>query len=67
MKESVKNFIDHVRKYLLSESDWTQLPDSPLSLEKKQQWANYRQTLRDMPQVQNPNTEYEVIWPSKPE
>ena len=37
------------RNKLLSESDWTQLPDSPLSTEKKAEWATYRQALRDMP------------------
>ena len=30
-------------------SDWTQLPDSPLSDSKKSEWATYRQTLRDIP------------------
>ena len=37
------------RNQLLSESDWTQLPDSPLTTEKKTEWATYRQQLRDMP------------------
>ena len=29
-------------------SDWTQMPDSPLSDAKKQEWAVYRQSLRDL-------------------
>ena len=33
----------------LAISDWTQLPDSPLSSTKKTEWATYRQTLRDLP------------------
>ena len=33
---------------LLSGSDWTQLPDSPLSSTKKAEWATYRQSLRDL-------------------
>ena len=37
------------RDSLLSASDWTQLPDSPLSSEKKEEWATYRQELRDLP------------------
>lgn len=37
------------RNRLLKDSDWTQLPDSPLSTEKKTEWATYRQVLRDMP------------------
>lgn len=37
------------RDQLLKACDWTQLPDSPLSQEKKTEWAEYRQTLRDLP------------------
>jgi hypothetical protein len=33
---------------LLRFSDWTQLGDSPLELTKKQEWATYRQALRDV-------------------
>jgi hypothetical protein len=29
-------------------SDWTQMDSSPLSAEKKAEWASYRQALRDM-------------------
>ncbi len=34
---------------LLISSDWTQMPDSPLTDTKKNEWATYRQTLRDLP------------------
>lgn len=48
----------------LSSCDWTQVPDSPLPQEKKQEWANYRQALRDFPNTcadpKNP------IWPTPP-
>ena len=37
------------RNSLLSESDWTQLPDNKLSDTKKTEWQTYRQSLRDMP------------------
>lgn len=37
-----------LRSILLSESDWTQLTDSPLTDEIKQQWATFRQYLRDL-------------------
>lgn len=30
-------------------SDWTQLADSPLTVEQKEQWRLYRQQLRDLP------------------
>ena len=44
--------LDHlrlIRKTLLQESDWTQASDSPLSNDKKAEWATYRHTLRDIP------------------
>ena len=38
-----------MRDMLLRNSDWTQMPDLPLSNEQKQAWAVYRQALRDFP------------------
>ena len=32
----------------LAASDWTQLPDSPLTGPQRQAWADYRQALRDL-------------------
>lgn len=37
-----------VRNSYLAESDWTQLPDSPLTESKRAEWATYRQELRDI-------------------
>jgi hypothetical protein len=51
------------RTEMLRASDWTQLPDSPLTDTKKQEWATYRQQLRDMPTTDNPAN---PTWPSKP-
>lgn len=52
------------RDKLLAESDWTQIPDSPLTAVKKEEWAIYRQKLRDLPSIitdlNNP------IWPIPP-
>ena len=42
------------REILLKESDWTQMPDSPLTESKKAEWATYRQVLRDLPENSNP-------------
>ena len=42
------------RKELLSESDWTQVADSPLSGSKKAEWTTYRQALRDLPATDPP-------------
>lgn len=36
------------RDRLLLESDWTQIPNNPLTEEKQQEWAVYRQNLRDI-------------------
>lgn len=53
------------RNSLLSLSDWTQLADAPLTAEQKQEWAEYRQALRDVPeQADFPDA---VVWPSAPE
>ena len=37
------------RNRLLTDSDWTQFADSPLSDDKKAEWKTYRQALRDLP------------------
>lgn len=52
------------RKELLIASDWTQLPNGPLTPEQQQAWAVYRQALRDI--TQQPGFPEQVIWPSSP-
>ena len=37
------------RDFFLQQSDWTQMSDSPLSSNEKQEWSVYRQQLRDLP------------------
>lgn len=50
------------RTMMLANSDWTQLSDSPVN---KEEWAIYRQTLRDLPEsVDDP---FKVEWPTPPE
>ena len=52
------------RKSLIKATDWTQMPDSPLSDADKAVWQTYRQALRDVPsQATFPNS---VVWPTKP-
>lgn len=58
------NFIRFKRDSLLKDSDFSQLPDSPLTDEKKTEWALYRQQLRDIPEEYS--TPAEVVWPVKP-
>jgi hypothetical protein len=51
------------RNQYLVESDWTQLPDSPLTTEKKAEWTTYRQELRDITLQEDP---FNIVWPTKP-
>lgn len=54
------------RNQLLSDSDWTQVPDSPLTDEVKTSWATYRTALRALPEHTNwPNLE-DADWPVSP-
>jgi hypothetical protein len=39
-----------LRNQRLTESDWTQVADAPLTEEQKDAWKNYRQELRDLPE-----------------
>jgi hypothetical protein len=48
------------RDRLLKESDWTQLPDSPVDREA---WATYRQQLRDFPSTWAPGPTAEFPKP----
>ena len=49
----------------LAATDWTQLPDVPLTQQQREAWQAYRQALRDVPQ--QPGAPYDVIWPEPPE
>lgn len=49
---------------LLEVCDWTTLPDAPITAEERQEWLEYRQKLRDLPETttdpKNPD------WPEPP-
>ena len=62
--DDFKRNIRFNRDKLLLESDWTQLPDSPLSDSKKAEWATYRQTLRDL--TDNMDSSGSVTYPDAP-
>jgi hypothetical protein len=51
------------RNNLLSATDWTILMDVPLSKEKREEYINYRQKLRDLPSVATPDN---ITWPTIP-
>ena len=48
-----------MRNNELTATDWTQMPDSPLTTAKKAEWAVYRQALRDITTQENPR---EIVW-----
>jgi hypothetical protein len=58
------NSIRNIRNEKLLESDWTQLPDSPLTNQKQTEWQIYRQYLRDITTQLNP---FSIEWPTPPE
>lgn len=68
--------MDTFRQYrngLLASTDWTQSNDSPLSEEKKKEWAIYRQELRDITKTAKPKfindwdfDTSSVTFPTKP-
>jgi len=65
---STKNAIRKERNYILLTTDWTQMPDSPLSNSKKAEWATYRQQLRDLPSNYTDSDSLgDVVWPTTPE
>jgi hypothetical protein len=48
----------------LTDSDWTQFRDSPLTTEQQDAWAAYRKALRDLPT--NTTDPTQVAWPTPP-
>lgn len=63
-KEEKWTEVRNTRNTLLTECDWTQMSDSPISGSKLTEWQTYRQSLRDITSESNP---FEITWPSKPE
>jgi hypothetical protein len=52
------------RNSLLKRTDWTLLPDSPLSEKEKSEYIKYRRGLRDM--FKNVSTVDDIVWPKNP-
>jgi hypothetical protein len=46
---SHEDVIRLIRNGLLTDSDWTQISDAPLTIEKREEWKQWRQYLRDLP------------------
>jgi len=65
--EDLMTDIRLMRDRKLRSSDWTQLPDSPLSTDMKNAWAGYRQELRDITDVlEGIESLDDVPWPDTP-
>ena len=58
--ENQANNVRSERNQKLSQSDWTQVADSPLTDAKKAEWATYRQALRDLPSTDP------IVFPTEP-
>ena len=52
------------RDGLLRSTDWTQVGDAALGDHTAEEWATYRQALRDLPSVYSRVSE--VVWPFNP-
>jgi len=61
-----KNMADlrAMRNQMLTDTDWTQGADSPLTDSQKTSWATYRQSLRDITDTYSSLDD--VVWPTKP-
>ena len=53
-----------LRDQKLTQCDWTQIADVPLTEEQKTAWATYRQALRDVPA--NTEDPKNPVWPTAP-
>lgn len=59
----VETYVRSVRDELLTFSDWTQMPDSPLDESTKASWATYRTELRDIPLQEG--FPLNITWPTE--
>ena len=52
------------RDNMLRNTDWTQIADATLGAHTAEEWATYRQELRDLPSKHSKVSE--VVWPDDP-
>ena len=64
--ESISSDVRNTRNQYLSKTDWTQIPDSPLSEDQRTAWANYRKSLRDLTDHENFPHLSNSDWPTQP-
>lgn len=66
LKQDFMTQLRYARDEKLRDGDWTQLRDCNLSEDSKNNWAVYRQALRDLPEFYSINEELDinnVVWP----
>jgi hypothetical protein len=64
-QDQLLDYVRWIRKSYFRGSDWTQMPDSPLSEADKALWATYRQQLRDITNVYEGHLE-DTVFPEPP-
>ena len=57
-------FVRSLRDGMLRHTDWTQIADATLGSHTVEEWATYRQELRDLPAGFSKVSE--VVWPDDP-
>jgi hypothetical protein len=65
--EALWTLVRSTRGDLLTQSDWTQVIDAPLTESKKLEWATYRTALRNVP-TSNASalSPEDISWPTAP-
>ena len=58
------SMVRHERNSMLSNTDWTQIADATLGAHTVEEWAAYRQELRDLPSKHSKVSE--VVFPDDP-
>ena len=66
--KTTTQLLKKMRNNRLTNSDWTQGVDSPLTDTKKAEWSTYRQALRDLPsQYTDSDNIDDVVFPTQPD
>jgi hypothetical protein len=65
---SLMKYVRKIRDSKLKETDYTQVSDIPFGQQKKNNWVQYRQKLRDLPsEFPNAYLPEHITWPDPPQ